>query len=356
MSPFSSADILRALSHVDDPDLNKDIVTLGMVKEVEFDAKSVKFDVELTTPACPMKDMIEKACRNAIHHFIGADIEVRINMTSRTTSSTQSPLLPGVKNIIAVASGKGGVGKSSISSLLALSLANSGAKVGLLDGDLYGPSIPTMFGLKDYKPKSIEKQGRTIMEPAVVNGIQLFSIGFLADPKQAIVWRGPMLSKAFKQFLQDVAWGELDYLIIDLPPGTGDIQLTICQTLPLTGSVIVTTPQEVALVDAQRAISMFGMPGIERPVIGLVENMAYFIPDDAPEKKYSLFGEGGGTKLSTANEIPLLGQVPLKMSMREAFDEGKIAENKSQLKFFNDIAGNIVREIAKLNNKVLDDR
>ena len=353
MSTFSSADILKALSHVDDPDLNKDIVTLGMVKQLEFDETRIKFDVELTTPACPMKDMIENACRNAISHFISKEIEVVINMTAQTTSSTSSDLLPGVKNIIAVASGKGGVGKSSVSALLALSLAKTGAKVGLLDGDLYGPSIPTMFGLTDYKPKSQEVNGKPIMIPAEVNGVKLFSIGFLADPRQAIVWRGPMLSKAFRQFLEDVAWGELDYLIIDLPPGTGDIQLTICQTLPLTGSVIVTTPQDVALADAQRAISMFGMQGIERPVLGVVENMSYFTPDDAPDKKYPIFGEGGGQKLATANQTQLLGKMPINIGIGKLFDTGNIAEDTEKFTFFTDIAGNIVRQIAILNNQAV---
>lgn len=351
MSEFSSADILKALSHVDDPDLKKDIVTLGMVKQLEFDENRIKFDVELTTPACPMKDMIENACRNAITHFISKDIEIVINMTAQTTSSTSSDLLPGAKNIIAVASGKGGVGKSSVSALLALSLANSGAKVGLLDGDMYGPSIPTMFGLTDYKPKSKHVDGKPIMIPAEVNGIKLFSIGFLADPRQAIVWRGPMLSKAFRQFLEDVAWGELDYLIIDLPPGTGDIQLTICQTLPLTGAVIVTTPQDVALADAQRAISMFGMQGIERPVLGVVENMSYFVPEDAPEKKYAIFGEGGGQKLAKANQVQLLGQIPINIGVGKLFDTGNIAIDAQKLTFFNDIAGNIVRQIAITNNQ-----
>jgi ATP-binding protein involved in chromosome partitioning len=321
MSEFSSADILKALSHVDDPDLKKDIVTLGMVKQLEFDENRIKFDVELTTPACPMKDMIENACRNAITHFISKDIEIVINMTAQTTSSTSSDLLPGVKNIIAVASGKGGVGKSSVSALLALSLANSGAKVGLLDGDMYGPSIPTMFGLTDYKPKSKDVDGKPIMIPAEVNGIKLFSIGFLADPRQAIVWRGPMLSKAFRQ------------------------------TLPLTGAVIVTTPQDVALADAQRAISMFGMQGIERPVLGVVENMSYFVPEDAPEKKYAIFGEGGGQKLAKANQVQLLGQIPINIGVGKLFDTGNIAIDAQKLTFFNDIAGNIVRQIAITNNQ-----
>ena len=351
MSTFSSADILKALSHVDDPDLGKDIVTLGMVKALNFDDKRISFDVELTTPACPMKDAIEQACRNAISHFISKEVKVDINMTAQTTSSTNTPMLPGVKNIIAVASGKGGVGKSSVSTWLAMSLNKMGAKVGLLDGDLYGPSIPTMFGLTDYKPGAEQVDGKDIMTPAIVDGIKLFSIGFLANPKQAIVWRGPMLSKAFKQFLTDVSWGELDYLIIDLPPGTGDIQLTICQTLPLTGAVIVTTPQQVALADAQRAISMFEMQGINTPVLGVVENMAYFTPEDAPDKKYFIFGEGGGAKLAKENNITYLGQVPLKMEAREFADAGTIAKNQDKVPVFTEIAGNIVRQIAIVNNK-----
>lgn len=349
MSKFSSADILKALSHVDDPDLGKDIVTLGMVKSLNFSETNISFDVELTTPACPMKDAIEKACRTAIAHFIDAEVKVDIRMTAQTTSSTNTPLIPGVKNIIAVASGKGGVGKSSISSWLAMSLNKMGAKVGLLDGDMYGPSIPTMFGLTDYRPKSEAMDGRDIMVPANVNGIKLFSIGFLADPKQAIVWRGPMLSKAFKQFLSDVAWGELDYLIIDLPPGTGDIQLTICQTLPLTGTVIVTTPQQVALADAQRAISMFDIEGIKSPVIGVVENMSYFSPEG--NKKYFPFGQGGGQQLAKENELRFLGEVPLQVDVREMADEGSLGENEERMEFFTEIAGNIVREVSIVNNQ-----
>jgi ATP-binding protein involved in chromosome partitioning len=351
MTSFSSADILKALSHVDDPDLGKDIVTLGMVKSLNFDESKISFDVELTTPACPMKDAIEKACRTAITHFLGEEIEVNIRMTAQTTSSTSTPLIPGVKNVIAVASGKGGVGKSSISSWLALSLNKMGAKVGLLDGDMYGPSIPTMLGLTEYKPNSISKGGKDIMVPAEVNGIKVFSIGFLADPKQAIVWRGPMLSKAFKQFLSDVDWGDLDYLIIDLPPGTGDIQLTICQTLPLTGSVIVTTPQQVSLADAQRAISMFDIEGIKSPVIGVVENMAYFAPEEDPSKKYFIFGKGGGRKLAEENNVKFLGEVPLNIGVREMADEGSLSENDSKVQFFNEIAGNIVREVSIVNSQ-----
>ncbi len=351
MTTFTSADILKALSHVDDPDLGKDLVTLGMIKQVNFDEKSISFSVELTTPACPMKDSIELACRNAIAHFISKDIAVNITLTSRTSSSSDNPMLPKVKNIIAVASGKGGVGKSSVSTWLAMSLNKAGAKVGILDGDIYGPSIPTMMGVRDYRPTSIEKEGKTLLEPCLVNGIKVFSIGFLADDKQAIVWRGPMLSKAFRQFIEEVDWDELDYLILDLPPGTGDIQLTICQTLPLTGVVVVTTPQQVSLADAQRAISMFEITGIQFPVLGVVENMSYFIPPDAQDKKYYIFGEGGGNKLATANNVDLLGQIPINIALREAADNGIDAANMNNLDFFNDIAGNIVRKVAILNNQ-----
>jgi len=351
MSNFTSADILKALSHVEDPDLKKDLVTLGMIKQLTFDEKHISFTLELTTPACPMKDMLENACRNAIQHFVSKEVEININITSRTTSGNNSPLLPKVKNIIAVGSGKGGVGKSSVSTWLALTLAKSGAKVGLLDGDIYGPSIPTMMGVKDYRPSSREKNGKTLLEPCMVNGIKVFSIGFLADDRQAIVWRGPMLSKAFKQFVEEVDWDELDYLIIDLPPGTGDIQLTICQTLPLTGVVVVTTPQNVSLADAQRAISMFDIQGIQFPVLGVVENMAYFIPPDDSSKKYAIFGEGGGQKLAENNNIDLLGQIPINMSLREAADAGINENNIPSMQFFADIAGNIVRKIAILNNK-----
>ncbi len=348
MLKFTSADILKALSHVDDPDLGKDLVTLGMIKQLTFDESNIKFSIELTTPACPMKESIELACRNAIKHFIGV-VNVEILMTSRSLNSLNSPLIPKVKNIIAVASGKGGVGKSSVSTWLALSLKNAGAKVGILDGDIYGPSIPTMMGVSEHKVESKEIEGKTMLLPCEVNGIKIFSIGFLAEKKQAIVWRGPMISKAFKQFLEEVLWDELDYLIIDLPPGTGDIQLTICQTLPLTGVVIVTTPQEVALADAQRAISMFDITGIKFPIIGVIENMSYFIPEDMPKKQYYIFGKDGGKKLADENGINFLGQIPINIGLGEAAEHGMGKINMAQLLFFKEICANIVRKIAILN-------
>lgn len=339
--------ILAALKHVDDPDLKKDLVTLNMIKNIEIESNVVRFDVELTTPACPMKDMIQNACINAVKHFVSKELEVKPNMTSRvTTSREEKEVLPGVKNIIAVASGKGGVGKSTVAVNLARSLAASGAKVGVLDADIYGPSMPTMFGLQGQKPGQVDGK----MEPLVKDGIKVMSIGFLVDESQAIVWRGPMASSAIKQFTTDVNWGELDYLVLDLPPGTGDIHLTIAKQVPVSGSIVVTTPQTVALADCKKAVNMFLNPNINVPVFGIVENMSYFSPTDNPDKKYYLFGKGGGQLLAEQFKLPLLGEIPLVESIRESGDAGEgIAKNDIVLQAYNKIAGELARHIAIKN-------
>ncbi|MFT5480311.1 MAG: ATP-binding protein involved in chromosome partitioning [bacterium] len=339
--------VLAALSHVDDPDLKKDLVTLNMIKNVEIEPGIVKFDVELTTPACPMKDMIQNACVNAVKHFVSKELEVTPNMTSRvTTSREEKEVLPGVKNIIAVASGKGGVGKSTVAVNLARSLANTGASVGVLDADIYGPSMPTMFGLQGQKPKQVDGK----MEPLVKDGIKVISIGFLVDEEQAIVWRGPMASSAIKQFTTDVNWGELDYLILDLPPGTGDIHLTIAKQVPVSGAVIVTTPQTVALADCKKAVNMFLNPNINVPVFGIVENMSYFSPEDNPDKKYYLFGKDGGKALADQFKLPLLGQIPLVESIRASGDSGEaIAKTDEVRKAYDLLAGELARQVAIKN-------
>jgi ATP-binding protein involved in chromosome partitioning len=339
--------VLEALSHVDDPDLKKDLVTLNMIKNIEIEPGIVKFDVELTTPACPMKDMIQNACVNAVKHFVSKELEVTPNMTSRvTTSREEKEVLPGVKNIIAVASGKGGVGKSTVAVNLARSLANTGASVGVLDADIYGPSMPTMFGLQGQKPKQVDGK----MEPLVKDGIKVISIGFLVDEEQAIVWRGPMASSAIKQFTTDVNWGELDYLILDLPPGTGDIHLTIAKQVPVSGAVIVTTPQTVALADCKKAVNMFLNPNIKVPVFGIVENMSYFSPEDNPDKKYYLFGKDGGKALADQFKLPLLGQIPLVESIRVSGDNGEaIAKSDVVRKAYDLLAGELARQVAIKN-------
>jgi ATP-binding protein involved in chromosome partitioning len=322
---LSVTNILNALRNVDDPDLKKDIVTLGMVKDVAVEGKNVTFTVELTTPACPMKEEIRHACITAVKHLVDKEAIVDINMTSRVSSVRNSNdlLLPGVKNIIAVCSGKGGVGKSTVAVNLALGLAKTGAKVGLMDADIYGPSVPLMLNLSKAKPKVIDQNGKAMMIPLEQYGIKSLSIGYLVDPEQAVVWRGPMVSSALKQFVTDCIWGELDYLIIDMPPGTGDIHLTLVQTVPVTGAIIVTTPQEVALADARKAAGMFKISNINVPIIGVVENMAYFTPAELPENKYYIFGKGGGNTLARELMVPLLGQIPLVQGIREGGDSGK---------------------------------
>lgn len=321
--------VLFALSNVIDPDLHKDIVTLNMVEDISIVDKKVAFTVNLTTPACPMKDQIQRACVNAIHHLVDKDAQVEANMSSKVTAPANSPannpapasgpvnLLGGVKNIIAVASGKGGVGKSTIAVNLAVALAKTGAKVGLVDTDVYGPSIPTMFGLHTRPNITTNKK----LIPLEKYGVKLISMGFLVDANEAVVWRGPMASSAVKQFLTEVMWEELDYLVMDLPPGTGDIQLTIVQTVPLTGAVIVSTPQTVALDDAKKGVAMFNKVNV--PVLGIVENMAYFVPPDMPDKKYHIFGKDGARNLATTLNVPFLGEVPLEQFVREGGDNGE---------------------------------
>src|SRR5258706_6317557 len=277
-------DILKALMTVQEPDLGKDIVTLNMVKDIIITDKNISFTIVLTTPACPLKELIRKECVNAVHAHIDKTAIVNIQFTSHTTSKRTDvkALLPGVKNIIAVVSGKGGVGKSTVAANLALALAQHNAKIGLMDADIYGPSVPIMFGVRGERPMMRDVNGKGMIIPLERYGIKLMSIGLLVDERSAVVWRGPMASSAIKQFVTDVDWSELDYLVIDMPPGTGDIHLTLMQTVPVTGAVIVTTPQDVALLDAKKAIAMFGQAQLNVPVIGLVENMSYFIPAELP--------------------------------------------------------------------------
>jgi ATP-binding protein involved in chromosome partitioning len=343
--------VLQALGHVEEPDLKKDLVTLNMIQDVKIDGNRLSFSVILTTPACPLKAMIENACRNAIGYFISKDIEVSINMTSHVTTQKNTGV-PGVKNIIAVASGKGGVGKSTVAVNLALGLAQAGAKVGLIDADIYGPSIPIMLGLEGARPKASQADGKTRIEPIEKYGIKLLSIGFFTDPNQPVPWRGPMVSTAVKQLFNDADWGELDYLVVDLPPGTGDIHITVAQTFPVTGAVIVTTPQNVALADAKKGIGMFLMPAINVPLLGIVENMSYFTPAELPENKYYIFGQGGGQKLADQLEVPFLGEIPLVKSISESGDSGKpviLDEQNPMSKAFMVMAQKVAQQVAISN-------
>lgn len=349
---ITSEQIFSALRYVEDPDLKKDLVTLNMIEDLKIDGSKVSFTVVLTTPACPMKDMLENACRNAILHFVSKEAEISINMTSRVTSRTE-PGLKGIKNIIVVASGKGGVGKSTVAVNLALGLAKKGAKVGLIDADIYGPSIPIMFGVEGERPRSSQNaEGKTRIEPIEKYGIKLLSIGFFTDPNQPVPWRGPMVSTAVKQLFNDADWGELDYMIVDLPPGTGDIHITITQGFPITGAVIVTTPQNVALADARKGLGMFLMDSVNVPLLGVVENMSYFTPAELPENKYYIFGQNGGQALAQQYGIAFLGEIPLVKSISDSGDEGKpviLNENDLMGEAFMQIAERVAQQVAIRN-------
>jgi ATP-binding protein involved in chromosome partitioning len=349
--------VLQALSNVQEPDLGKDIVTLNMVKDIEIEGNYIAFTVVLTTPACPLKDMIKNACINAIHLTVNKDATVNVKFTSNTTTKRNDPgtVLPQVKNIIAVVSGKGGVGKSTVAANLALGLSKGGAKVGLMDADIYGPSVPIMFGVRGERPMMVEIKGKGMIVPLEKYGIKLISIGLLVDEKNAVVWRGPMASSAIRQFVTDVYWDELDYLVVDMPPGTGDIHLTLMQTVPVTGSVIVTTPQDVALADAKKGIAMFSQAQLNVPVIGLVENMSYFTPAELPDNKYYIFGKDGGKRLAEEYDLPFLGQIPLVQSIREGGDKGvpiMLSSDEITKKAFEDFAGHVVRSISMRNANI----
>ncbi len=354
---MTNEDILKALSNVQEPDLGKDLVTLNMVKDIEINGNDVSFTVVLTTPACPLKDLIMNACINAVKLLVNKEAIVKVNFTSNTSSNRKDAktVLSGVKNIIAVVSGKGGVGKSTVSSNLALALAQSGASVGLMDADIYGPSQHIMFGVRGDRPMMKEVEGKGLIVPIEKFGIKMMSIGLLVDEKQAVVWRGPMVSSAIRQFVSDVDWGELDYLVIDMPPGTGDIHLTVVQTVPVTGVIVVTTPQTVALADAKKGIAMFGQAQLKVPIIGLVENMSYFTPPELPDNKYYLFGKNGGKNLAEEFDIPFLGQIPIVQTIREGGDMGvpiMVSNDELTKRAFHDFAANAIRGIAMRNANI----
>lgn len=352
---YSKELILNALRTVKDPDLGKDLVTLNMIEDVNFSDNKISFKVVLTTPACPLKNKIRQDCVDAIHNLVDANAEVDVEMTSRVTSrrAENQQLLKGVKNIIAVASGKGGVGKSTVAANLAVALGRTGAKVGLIDADIYGPSVPLMFDEVYSKPSAIEKDGKVMVKPIEKYGIQILSIGFFVDPEKALVWRGPMASNALTQLFTEADWGELDYLVLDMPPGTGDIHLTIVQNLSVTGVAVVTTPQEVALADARKAIAMFTQENINVPVLGLIENMSWFTPEELPENKYFIFGEEGGKRLAEEYNIPLLGQIPLVQGIRESGDYGRpvaLDDNSPVAHAFQDLAIRTAQQVAIRNS------
>lgn len=353
---YTDNDILEALKHVDDPDIKKDLVSLGMISDIVTEPGKVKFKLTLTTPACPLKEKIKADCVAAIHQYVSKDLAVEIELSANVTSvrgHMNVNVLPAVKNIICVASGKGGVGKSTVAVNLAMSLAKQGAKVGLIDADIYGPSIPTMLGLRGRKPEVRLIKDKHYMVPLEVEGVKVLSIGFLISESQPVVWRGPMVTSALRQFVTDTIWGKLDYMIVDMPPGTGDVHLTMVQTVNVTGAILVTTPQDVALVDARKALGMFRLENINVPVLGVIENMAYFTPAELPENKYYIFGRDGGKRLAKEYELPFLGEIPLVQAIQEGGDEGKPAGVYSDSDIvkdaFMEVATNVARQVAIRN-------
>ncbi|MFW9598350.1 MAG: Mrp/NBP35 family ATP-binding protein [Paludibacter sp.] len=319
--------ILDTLTHVRYPGTGKDIVSSGMIKDdIHIEGNKISFSIIFEKPNDPFAKSVVKAAEQAILTYIGDDIDIKGNITIEMKEAPKPKpvsILPEVKNIIAVFSGKGGVGKSTVSSNLAIALANEGYKVGILDADIHGPSLPKMFGVEDARPYMEEHEGKQYILPIEKYGVKMLSIGFFVDPNNALVWRGSMASNALKQLITDAMWGELDYFVLDLPPGTSDIHLTLVQTLGITGSVIVTTPQDVALADARKGANMFTNDKVNVPVLGLIENMSWFTPAELPENKYYIFGKDGGKRLAEELNVPLLGQIPIVQSIREQGDAGR---------------------------------
>ncbi len=314
--------VLEVLRPVQDPELRKSLVELNMIRNVAIADGTVSFTLVLTTPACPLREFIVEDCQRAVKTLPGVQ-EVKVEVTAETPHQKSLPDrtgIEGVKNIIAISSGKGGVGKSTVAVNVAVALAQAGAKVGLIDADIYGPNAPTMLGLVDAQVMVSKGPQGDILEPAFNHGVKLVSMGFLIDPDQPVIWRGPMLNGIIRQFLYQTQWGDLDYLIVDMPPGTGDAQLTLAQAVPMAGAVIVTTPQTVALLDSRRGLKMFQQMGV--PVLGIVENMSYFIPPDLPDRQYDIFGSEGGAKAAQELGVPLLGCVPLEIPLRQGGDRG----------------------------------
>jgi ATP-binding protein involved in chromosome partitioning len=348
VSEITEAQVTEALSTVMDPELGKDLVSLNMIRDIVIEGTNVRFSLVLTTAACPLKKEIEDNARSAVEAIPGVStvmVDVGAEVPQAKTLPNRAPI-PGVKNTIAVASGKGGVGKSTVAVNLALALAKTGAKVGLLDTDVYGPSLPLMMGIHEM-PQVNEKEK---LIPLENHGLKLMSVGFMLDEETPLIWRGPLVMQLVKQFLTGVIWGELDYLVIDLPPGTGDVQLTLVQTIPLSAAVIVTTPQDIALIDARRAIKMFGE--VKVPVAGIIENMSHFVCPHCHEPT-EIFSRGGGQKTSERYEVPLLGKIPLDVAIREGGDAGKPvvteAPDSEQAKVFSEIAGAVAARVSVLD-------
>lgn len=348
--------IKEALATVRYPGTGKDIISMEMLEDdIRIDGNSVSFSLIFEKQTDPFIKSIVKSAEAAVRQKAGADIQVSVNVKTRQQPAEELPILPGVKNTIAVASGKGGVGKSTVAANLAVALARQGYKVGLLDADIFGPSMPKMFQVEDARPYAEQKDGRDLIVPIEQYGIKLLSIGFFVDPGQAVLWRGAMASNALKQLITEADWGELDYFLIDMPPGTSDIHLTLVQTLGLTGAVVVSTPQEVALADARKGIDMFTNPKVNVPVLGLVENMSWFTPAELPQNRYYLFGKEGCKRLAEELDVPLLGQIPIVQSICEGGDSGyPVALDSDSIvgQAFGALASAVVESTARRNREM----
>ena len=355
---MTKSEILKALSTISAPGEGQNLVESGAIKNVQVFGDEVVVDVTIYNPSLQAKKKTEVSILQVIHAEVHPKAKIKVNLTVEAPEKVQSSnlikgkLIPGIKNIIAVASGKGGVGKSTVTANLAVSLAKMGFEVGLLDADIYGPSQPLMFDVENEKPLAIDVEGKSKMKPVSNYGVKLLSIGFFTEKDQAVIWRGPMAAKALNQMIFDAHWGELDFLIVDLPPGTGDIHLSIMQSLPITGAVVVSTPQEVALADARKGIAMFAQDAIQVPVLGIIENMSYFTPAELPENKYFIFGEGGAKHLAERMGVALLGEIPLVQSVREAGDVGRPAalqDHTPVSEAFKSLTKEVVSELVRRN-------
>jgi len=349
--------VLKALEQITVPGEGANMVESGAVQNVLTFGDEIVVEVSITNPAMQARKKIESEIANCIKQTVSEDAKVKVNVKVIAAESPEikGKQLPGVKNIVAISSGKGGVGKSTVTANVAVSLSKMGFKVGVLDADVYRPSIPMMFDVKNARPLTENVDGKSKMKPVENYGVKILSIGFFTKPDQAVIWRGPMASKALNQLIFDAAWGELDFLLLDLPPGTGDIHLSIMQSLPITGAVVVSTPQDVALADARKGVAMFRQESINVPVLGIVENMAYFTPAELPENKYYIFGEGGAKNLAEDLEVPFLGELPIVQSIREAGDVGRPAamqEGTPVEGVITDITRNIVTQVIKRNDNL----
>ncbi len=358
---ISKQDVLSALETITAPGEGKNMVESGVVQNVVTFADEIIVDLKLSTPALHIKKRAEADVIKTIHEKVDANAKVLVNIKVEAPQKPHNPNLikgkpiPGITNIIAVASGKGGVGKSTVTSNIAVSLAKMGFKVGILDADIYGPSIPIMFDVEMEKPLSVNVDGKSKMKPIESYGVKILSIGFFTQPGQAVIWRGPMAAKALNQLIFDADWGQLDFMLIDLPPGTGDIHLSIMQSLPITGAVVVSTPQNVALADARRGVGMFRQENIDVPVLGIVENMSYFTPAELPENKYYIFGKEGAKNLAEDLQVPFLGEVPLIQGIRESGDVGRPAAMQTATlseEAFENITRNVVEETVRRNENL----